>query len=172
LKREKLFFERIFYSFGLSEFAVQTYHLDGRNGCFISLVSIDASGAVESLLHIVGCEQAENYRDFSGEVQFGDTLTHALANIVEVGRVASYHASERDNGVNVAFIDQQGSSEGEFETSGDMNDGYLVGGGTFTDKRLESAVEQGFRNLRVPFGDYDSETHRSRIVVAVDEIIR
>ena len=74
-------------------------HLDGHYRTLITLVAQAASTTILSLLQIVGGEQAIDYWDVTSGVEASNTIGHPLADIVEVGSLATNDASQNDDGI-------------------------------------------------------------------------
>ena len=79
-------------------------HLDGGEGAFGAFVPEASTGAVCSLLMIVGGEDAEDDGNITVAIEQRNALGDTLAYVVEVRCTAAYDASEdNDNVVGAAF---------------------------------------------------------------------
>lgn len=72
--------------------------VEGGYSGFAAFVAEAASGAVEGLLEVVDGEHAEDYGGVAKGVEHGYSLGGVLADVVEVGGVATYHTSDDDDG--------------------------------------------------------------------------
>ena len=96
MSQAALFYCLWFKSFGLFP---ALHHLDGCDGTFVAFVAKHAAAALFSLFHRVAGEQAIDDGHFAFLVQFGQALRDALADVVEVGCVATNDASDCNHGI-------------------------------------------------------------------------
>ena len=82
------------FLYELIGFALELRHLYGVNGAFVALVAILAAATVESLLAVVGGEQAVDDRYLACGVETSDAVSNTLADIVEVRSLTANHATE------------------------------------------------------------------------------
>ena len=73
--------------------------MDGGFGGFAPFVAVETSDAFGCLLFVFDSEKPENHGRVAVGIKSGDPLGHTLADIVEVGRVATDYAAEHNHGI-------------------------------------------------------------------------
>ena len=92
-------------------------------------------------------------------IQLGDALGDALADVVEVGRIASYHAAEDDDAVHVSELGQLGGGIDEFKTAGHALDGDVLRRNPILFQFLDGACQEFVGDGLVPLCYDDAEAH-------------
>ena len=118
-----------------------------------------AAAAVERLLHVVDGQHTECDRHVPLDLQLGDTLRHALANEIEMARIALDDTPERDHRVDIGIFGEKLCAERQFERPGDIFDLDVQVGASGGTQRAHGAFEKGFGDLAVPLGHDDAEPH-------------
>ena len=138
---------------------LQFDHIDSRGSRFVTLVAVTAAAAVESLLHVVDRQHAESNGHVPLDLQLRDALRHALADEVEMARVALDNASQRDNGIDIGVFREELGAERQFEGAGDIFDLDVHVGAPCGTQRAHGPLQQRFGDLAVPLGHDDAEPH-------------
>ena len=134
-------------------------HFYRSEGKFLSFIAYAAACAGLCLLHRVDGEQAVDDGDLALGVEGGETLGGALADVVEVGRVAANHATDGDDGIHIAALSHEGGAIDEFETAGHAAHGDARGAHAVSGERIDGTFEQAVGYLIVPFAHNDAHAH-------------
>ena len=92
-------------------------------------------------------------------IEVGQPLCSALADVVEMGRVAADHAAYGDDGIHIAALSHEGCAIDEFETAGDAAHGNARGADAVSGERIDGTFEQAVGDLVVPFANNDAYAH-------------
>ena len=92
-------------------------------------------------------------------LQLGNTLGHALANKVEMARLALNHTPQGNDGIHLGVFGKELRSEGQLEGARHILDLDVVVGASCGTQRTHSTLQQGLGDLTVPLGHHDAELH-------------
>ena len=137
----------------------EIYHFYRSEGKFLSFIAYAAACAGLCLLHRVDGEQAVDDGDLSLGVEGGESLGGALADVVEVGRVAANHATDGDDGIYVAALGHEGGAIDEFETAGDAAHRNAGGAHAISGEGVDRTFEEAVGDLIVPFAHDEAHAH-------------
>ena len=143
----------------LLETCRQIDHLDGCNGAFVALVAMDATRTILGLLHGICGDEAKDYGNLTLGIQVGNALCGAGTHVVEVGRVATYHAAEGDDCIHLAALYKFCRAIDEFKAARDGVYGDVGWACAMAHEGFLGAVEQGGGDVFVPFRNYDAKFH-------------
>ena len=122
-------------------------------GGFGSFVAHFSSGyAFKCLLLCVDGKYAEYHRYVAVGIKGGDALRYALADIVEVGSVATHYTSDGDDCVKQARFYQLRGGKRQFDGSGDIEHDHVVGSESVGDERIVCAAGERAGDVAVPLG--------------------
>ena len=125
------------------------------------------SDAVEGLLFVFNGEEAEYDWGVAVGVEGCDALCHALANVVEVGSVATDYAAEYDDCVKRFGFDELRCGEGEFNGSGLVESHDIVVGNAGFAEGLDGAVAQRGGYVAVPAGGGNGNAGAAEFLIVV-----
>ena len=144
------------------EFALQPYHFDSSHRGLVSLVAQPTAGPVERLLLVEGGQYAERHRHIPLQHDIADTLRRSEADVIEVRRLALYHAAERNHAVHIGMFRKETRSHGEFKRARHVSyDDVLVAASAFA-QRPHGSVPQCVGYFRIPLRNDNAEFHIGR----------
>ena len=141
------------------ELPSEIYHFYSGEGKFLPFIAYAAARAGLCLFHRVDSEQAVDDGDLALGVESGESLRGALADVVEVGRIAANYAADGYDGIYVAALGHEGGAIDEFETAGHAAHGDARGAHAVSGERIDGTFEQAVGDLIVPFAHNDAHAH-------------
>ena len=104
---------------------------------------------------VFGCKHAEDYGSVSDSVELCNARRYALANVVEVGRIAANNATDDDYGADIFNVNHASGGIGQFDRSRHVfDDDVLV---AFALEHIECALKQRFGYVRIPLSHSDGK---------------
>ena len=135
------------------------YHFYRCQGKFLPFVAYATARAGLCLFHRVDGEQAVDDGDLALGVEGGETLCGALADVVEVGRIAANYAADGYDGIYVAALGHEGGAIDEFETAGHAAHRDAGGAHAISGEGVDRAFQQAVGDLIVPFAHDEAHAH-------------
>ncbi len=136
---------------------LQLHHIDSRSGGFVALVAQTTAATVEGLLHVVDGQHAERDGHVPLQLQLRDALRDALADEIEMTRIALHDAPEHDDGVDIGILGEELGTQRQLERTGNVLDLNVQIGTPGGPQGTHSTFQQGLCDLAVPFGHHDTE---------------
>lgn len=137
----------------------EIYHFYRSEGKFLSFIAYAAACAGLCLFHRVDGEQAVDDGDLALGVEGGETLCGALADVVEVGRIAADYAADGNDGIYIAALGHEGSAIDEFETAGHAAHRDAGGAHAVGSEGFNGTFKEAVGNLVIPFANDEAHTH-------------
>ena len=117
-----------------------------------------APGTLFGLKHCFRGKDSENDWYKAVNVQLGDSLRYPLADIVEVGGVASDYTAYSDHCIYFMLFGKVCACIGKFESAGNMLYDDIVSRYTMLQKGIDSPFHQWLCDIAIPFSNGNSYT--------------
>ena len=88
-----------------------------------------------------------------------DTISHALADVIEVRSLTANNASQDDNGIKSIILAHLLCTINELKTTWNMLDVDVLRQCSMLLERVHRALKQSPSNLVVPISNHDTEVH-------------
>lgn len=118
-----------------------------------------AARAVECLLFIFDGQKAKNERFCGHQAQLHDAIGDGRVDIFIVARLAFNDAAEANHGIRVVMAIEDARAERQFVAAWHLAHKDFFGRCAVLDERFVASIEEGSRDMRVPFRNDDAEAH-------------